>query len=333
MTCDLQSLNWELADLKPPVPRDRLIFEAVLVQGRGQLEVAQEHGISQPRVSKILTEVGAWLCRVLPESAAKEQPEGQLALGFWLVQARLEFLYHKSLTAFDASGQEKVVVKQGKRGEVAWEHKTSTMQSPKVGFINSALRAVMSSSRLCTAAAKSSGNVRRDPVGMSSENPVMSKSAKTAGFSPSELPQTQTEQDVTDVVGHSPEDREKMLQTVIKLLRESPQRAHWTDADFRDAAARRLAILDAGSREYDEQQRQKDAAKAAQESTASAVPPIPDAAESMVETEKPQPGPLQHERASISLDAARIEKLRRERERRKPPEQRRREFLSPLAAG
>jgi hypothetical protein len=51
MTCDLQSLNWELANLKPPVPRDRLIFEAVLVQGRAQLEVAQEHGISQPRVS------------------------------------------------------------------------------------------------------------------------------------------------------------------------------------------------------------------------------------------------------------------------------------------
>ncbi|MFN0019557.1 MAG: hypothetical protein ACKVP0_14955 [Pirellulaceae bacterium] len=333
MTCDLQSLNWELADLKPPIPRDRLIFEAVLVQGRGQLEVAQEHGISQPRVSKILTEVGAWLCRVLPESAAKERPEGQLALGFWLVQARLEFLYHKALAAFDASGEDKVVVKQGKRGDVAWEETSSTTQIRKPGFINSAFRAVMASSRLCTGAAKSSGNVRRDPVGINSENPVMSKSAKTERFSPSELPQTQTEQDVTDVVEHSPEDREKMLQTVIKLLRESPQRAHWTDTDFRDAAERRLAILDAGSKEYDEQQRQKEAAKAAQESTASAVSPIPDAAESIVETEKPQPSPLQHEQASISLDAARLEKLRREREKRKLPEQRRREFLAPLAAG
>ena len=42
MTIDLQSLNGEVRDLKPPIPRDRLIFEAVIVQRRGQQEVAQE---------------------------------------------------------------------------------------------------------------------------------------------------------------------------------------------------------------------------------------------------------------------------------------------------
>ncbi len=333
MTCDLQSLNLELSDLKPPIPRDRLIFEEVLVQGRGQLEVAQEHGISQPRVSKILGEVGTWLCRVLPESVAEERPEGKVALGFWLVQARLEFLYHKSLEAFEASGENKVVVKQGKRGDVPWEETSSTTQNRKAGFINSALRAVMASSRLCTAAAKSTGNVRRESAGMNLPNPVMSHSGKAEEFSPSELPQTQAGQDLTDADGQSPEDRETMLQTVIKLLRESPQRADWTDADFRDAAERRLAILDAAHREHEEQQRQKEAAKAAQESTVSAVPLIPNAAEFIVETEKPQLSPLQHERASISLDAVRLERLRRERERRNRPEQRRREFLAPLAVG
>lgn len=318
MPCDLQSLNLQLSDLKPPIPRDRLIFEEVLVQGRGQQEVAQEHGISQPRVSKILAEVGTWLCRVLPESVAQERPEGQVALGLWLVQARLDFLYHKALAGLDASGQDKVVVKQGKRGEVAWETTSSTTQTPSAGFINGALRAVLASSRLYTAAAKSSGNTRQESVGMVPQNSVMSKSAKIEELPPMESPQTQVAQDLTDVEDHS---REETLKAVIKLLRESPQRAHWTDNDFREAAQRRLAILDAAHRENEEQQQEEAAVKAT-----SVSKPIAERAE-------PQPSPSQPEPASLSLDAARLEKLRREREKRKCPEQRRREFLAQLKVG
>jgi hypothetical protein len=139
----------------------------------------------------------------------------------------------------------------------------------------------------------------------------MSNSAKTEELSPGDLPQTQAAQDLTNVNGHSPEGREGRLQTVIKILRESPQRAHWTDADFRDAAERRLAILDAGRREYEEKQRQKEAAK----------------------EEKAASNSRLREQKSISLTAARAEKLRREREKRKRPEERRRDFLAPLAVG
>jgi hypothetical protein len=311
MSCDLQSLNVELAGLKPPIPRDRLIFEEVLVKGRGQLEVAGEHGISQPRISKILAEVTAWLCRVLPEAAAKEEAVGQVALGFWLARARLEFLYNKAVEAFDASGQDKVTYKERRRTEVACEEKITRQQSPSVGLFNGALRAAVASARLCSAAAKSSGNVRRAPVAVSPESAVMSNSAKTAELAPGDSSQTQAAQDLANVNGHSPEDRETMLQTVIKILRESPQRAHWTDADFRDAAQRRLAILDAGHREYEEKQRQKEAAK--EEKAASSL--------------------RKQEQQSISLAAARVDKLRREREKRKRPEERRREFLAPLAVG
>ena len=42
--------------------------------------MAGEHAISQPRVSIIVGEVTAWLCRVLPEAAAKEGAAGQVAL-------------------------------------------------------------------------------------------------------------------------------------------------------------------------------------------------------------------------------------------------------------
>src|SRR6478672_6081273 len=185
MTCDLQSLNFELAGLKPPIPRDRLIFEEVMVKGRSQLEVAGEHGISQPRVSIIVGEVTAWLCRVLPESAAKEGAAGQVALGFWLAQARLEFLYNKALAAFDASGQDKVTYKERRRTEVACEEKITRQQSPSVGLFNGALRAAVASARMCSAAAKSSGvSAGRQSAGMSPESPVMSNSAKTEQLSP-----------------------------------------------------------------------------------------------------------------------------------------------------
>ena len=263
MTCDLQSLNWELADLKPPVPRDRLIFEEVLVKGRGQLEVAREHGISQPRVSKILAEVGAWLCRVLPESVAKEQWEGQVALGFWLAQARLEFLYHKALAAFDASGQDKVVVKQGKRGDVAWEHKTTTMQSPKAGLFNGALRAVVTATRLCTAAAKSSGNVRRESAGMSPANPVMSESAKTDELPPIASSQVQAEPAVADGDLNTLKAREAMIKSIIKIAKRDPKRADWTEAELRHAAEITLAKLDAANLEEEARRRHRAEAQAA----------------------------------------------------------------------
>ena len=53
--------------------RDRLIFEAVVVENRPQTEVAAEMGISQPRVSQIVVEVGKWLERVLPQTMPKEE--------------------------------------------------------------------------------------------------------------------------------------------------------------------------------------------------------------------------------------------------------------------
>ena len=228
MTCDLQSLNWELADLKPPIPRDRLIFEEVLVKGRGQLEVAQEQGISQPRVSKIL---------------------------------------------------------------------------------------------------------------VSAANPVMSKSAKTEELSPIASSQTQAEPAVANDELNTLKAREAMIKSIIKIARRDPKRADWTEAELRHAAEITLAKLDAANQENEARRRikaeakaAKAAARAAQESTAPAVPPIPDA-ESIVEAEEPHVSSRQHEQASISLNAARLEKLRREHEKRRSPRERRREFLVPLAAG
>ena len=86
MSLDLQNLNAELRELDPPQLRDRLIYEAVVLKNRGQCAVAAEHGISQPRVSQIVGEVGEWLDRVLPGTRRYEQEGGRVAVGTFVVE-------------------------------------------------------------------------------------------------------------------------------------------------------------------------------------------------------------------------------------------------------
>ena len=344
MACDLQSLNFELAGLKPPIPRDRLIFEEVMVKGRSQLEVAGEHGISQPRVSIIVGEVTAWLCRVLPEAAAKEGAAGQAALGFWLARARLEFLYNKALAAFDASGQDKVTYKERRRTEVACEEKITRQQSPSVGLFNGALRAAVASARMCCAEAKSSGgSAGRQAAEMSPPSPVMSNSAKTEEFSPTQSPQTQPAAAfTTGAVGSVPRS-EAAIKRVMEIARQDPKRADWTEAELRWAAEIALAKTDVDVEKTEAWLRQRAATKAAKAAAREAkvsaprakesvAPPIPVAASSGIDAPT-NPIPRKHEAESLSLSAARVEKLRREREKRRGPEERRRTFLAPLAVG
>ena len=82
MSIDLQNLNEQVRELQPPSARDRLIFEAVVVKGRGQEEVAAEQGISQPRVSQIVEEVGEWLSRAVAAARAAKR-DRERGIGRW----------------------------------------------------------------------------------------------------------------------------------------------------------------------------------------------------------------------------------------------------------
>lgn len=338
MTIDLQCLNVELRDLKPPIPRDRLIFEAVIVQRRGQQEVAQEHGISQPRVSIIVAEVTAWLCRVLPQATAKEATEGQLALGVWLAQARLEFLYAKAMETFEESRQKKVVHKQWKRNDVSWEQTTTVNQSAKAGLFSGAMRAAQAINRLFVTAAEK-GWIGGQSHGASQPKPVMSKAAKMERQPQVQSPQDQAGQVVMGDDTRTADEREAVIKSIMETARQNPKRADWTEEELRWAAEIALAKTDAAVQEKEAWLRQKRAAKMAKaaareakEAAAPAVPPAPVAANSGIEAPA-LPIPRKHAAESLSLSAARIEKLRREREKRRSPEERRRAFLAPLAAG
>ncbi|MBC7854172.1 MAG: hypothetical protein IAF94_12125 [Pirellulaceae bacterium] len=149
MSLDLQYLNEQLRELKPPQLRDRLIFEAVVVRQRGQCEVAAEHGISQPRVSQIVVEVGEWLDRSLPGARRYEQGGGGMAVGTFVVESQIDFLLQQTMELWEAGRQDKVIKKSGKGGVEQWEE-TTTMsnQCAKVGLLNTALRLAQAKAKL-----------------------------------------------------------------------------------------------------------------------------------------------------------------------------------------
>ena len=120
MSLDLQFLNDQLRELKPPQLRDRLIFEAVVVRQRGQCEVAAEHGVSQPRVSQIVVEVGEWLDRSLPRVRQNESTGGEMAVGKFVVEAQIDFLLQQTMHDLEESRKDKVTKKAGTRGVVNW---------------------------------------------------------------------------------------------------------------------------------------------------------------------------------------------------------------------
>lgn len=224
MDIELQTLNEELRALNPPIPRDREIFEEAVVQRRSQREIAQERGISQPRVTKIVAEVGAWLCRVLPASLAGEEPRGKMALATWLAKSRLEFLLGKAMQKFEESCRDKVTHKTRKGQELPWEETITTTQTGKVGLINSALRAALASARL-SGVDVSGQSVRKAALAAQSirtAGEVIATSKKHDENQESESPQVAQQQSLTTEANPISRHSEAELKQVIEIDQHQP---------------------------------------------------------------------------------------------------------------
>lgn len=163
MSIDRQNLNEQVRDLQPPSARDRQIFEAVVVQQRGQCEVAAEQGISQPRISQIVAAVGAWLNRALPRGRQNEDAAGEMAVASYVVEAQLDFLLQQTMQDIAESRKEKVTEKAGMRGEMRWTE-TKTVKRPivPVGLLNMAARLSLAKAKL--AGVDVSGRTQREAV-------------------------------------------------------------------------------------------------------------------------------------------------------------------------
>ena len=272
MSIDLQNLNEQLRALQPPSARDRLIFEAVVVQRRGQCEVAAEQGISQPRVSQIVAEVGAWLDRALPRARQNESPTGEIAVGMFVAGAQIDFLLQMTLHDLQESRKDKVTEKAGTRGGVNWtEKKTEGRQVAKVGLINAALRlsqakaklagvditgktqreAALAEERQRREAREESGDRGQETeVGREEEanvkEPLIKKNEKSAVAAEVVQPQVQVGKEDKLSFGTEEYIKNEVCKQLIKELQSDPGCVGWTDEQFQGYARR---VWDSGGRE------------------------------------------------------------------------------------
>ena len=353
MSIDLQNLNEQLRELQPPQLRDRLIFEAVVVRQRGQCEVAAEHGISQPRVSQIVVEVGEWLDRALPRVRQNESTGGEMAVGKFVVEAQIDFLLQQTMHDLEESRKDKVTKKAGTRGVVNWTQTTTAgRQIAKVGLINTALRLAQAKAKLAgvdisgrtqrelafaeerqrreaMAEARQetgdSGQETEEPAKRQAKKPLIKKNEKSSVAAEIVPPQAQAGNE--DKSSDRTEEylKNEVCKQLINQLQSDPGCAAWTDEQFQEYAQR---VWDAGPRKA---------------GMAEAVELV------SLQTADPHPGPLPRGEGedsgllpadnTITFSNVPREKtskrheMRHRQDKRHSPQERRREFLAPRAAG
>lgn len=262
MSIDLQNLNEQVRELTPPSARDRLIFEAVVVQGRGQCEVAAEQGVSQPRVSQIVAEVGSWLNRSLPRGQ-NGGTDGGLAVGEYVAMAQIDFLLQRTLQEMEHSKHDKVTEKAGKRGEVQWtETKTEKRQLIPVGLFNVASRLALAKAKL--AGVDVSGRMQRELIlaeererrerrgnrgqgtgargqepdkrqeTAKAKQPLIKKSGKAAIAAEVVQPQVLAEQEDKLREERDAFVKERACKQLINHLRQDPECAGWSEEQLQE---------------------------------------------------------------------------------------------------
>ena len=345
MSIDLQNLNEQVRELQPPSARDRLIFEAVVVKGRGQAEVAAEQGISQPRVSQIVAEVGEWLSRALPQAQQNERTAGEMAVGMYVARAQIDFLLQRTLHDIEESRKEKVTEKAGTRGVVNWtETKTEKRPIVKVGLLNVALRLAQAKAKLAgvditgrtqreaaiaeerqrreaMARRQEAGSRRHEESGAEgrteraerqTKKPLMKKNEKSGLAAGVVQPQVEAAHE--DKLRGEKEEfiKNTACKQLINHLREDPRYAGWTDKQLREYAQ---FVWDSGPPGGD-------AAMAAELASSQAASPHPGA---------PSRGDILP--VSGGTTKRHHHKSRHSRDERQSPQERRRKFLAPLAVG
>ena len=124
----------EQRDGRAPGERDLQIYAAVRVDGRRQVDVAAEFGISQGRVSQIVRRVNHW--RVGMGLEAELERRDRKSVDRWLEQLRIEKLYEETMELYRKSKEPRRRERRGKdhRGEWSSEsidHQPGNLQCLK----------------------------------------------------------------------------------------------------------------------------------------------------------------------------------------------------------
>ena len=98
------------------------IFAAVRVDGRRQVDVAAEFGISQGRVSQIVRSVNHW--RVGMGVEAELERRDRKSVDRWLEQLRIEKLYEETMELYRRSWEPRRKERRGKDHRGEWSTET-----------------------------------------------------------------------------------------------------------------------------------------------------------------------------------------------------------------
>src|SRR5262245_37261549 len=96
---------------RTPSRRNLEIYDALMLQGRTQEDVAEQYGLSQARISQILASVEGWRASTAAVDRGEPTPQQVQRNDAWLVRRRNDELYRRNLRAFDASDQPLTTVK------------------------------------------------------------------------------------------------------------------------------------------------------------------------------------------------------------------------------
>ena len=105
-----------------PCERDWQIYAAVRVDGRRQVDVAAEFGITQGRVSQIVRSVNDW--RVGMDVEAELERRDRKSVDRWLEQLRIEKLYEETMELYRRSCQPRRKERRGKDHRGEWSAET-----------------------------------------------------------------------------------------------------------------------------------------------------------------------------------------------------------------
>src|SRR5947207_13800508 len=109
---------------RPPSARDQAILVAYRTQGRTQVSLARQHGISQRRVSEIVRRVERWRADLIPSEENQLEHEQQVRLDRWLERERGQAIYDRGIRAFDHAPKELTTTRTGHRDGKKFEEKT-----------------------------------------------------------------------------------------------------------------------------------------------------------------------------------------------------------------
>jgi hypothetical protein len=126
--------------IRVPTPRDLEIYDQVVVARMSQREVAEIHGISQPRVHQVLREMAAWVADNTPGFAAGLSPEQRLRLVHYNVTRQLEHHQECLMEAWRESIGDEVIRRTSKEGGVARTHEVHRRTNGNPRYLREASR-------------------------------------------------------------------------------------------------------------------------------------------------------------------------------------------------